>query len=363
MRAVVASPTGELIAAGDFSAIDGVAAVGLAQWSGGVWTPLVPGFTGTVNDVAVLPDGTLAVVGSLAMNGTVLGQVGFWQAGTWSNVASSLLAPTQIVAGAAGDVFVGGDITTIGGVAVRRVARWDGATWSALGSGIGTPVMPVGAVRALAPLPNGDLLVGGTFQNAGVAVVRNLARWDGTSWSAYGDGADATVHALDASADGRVVVGGDFVRVAGVRSALVARLQPTCAAVLTPYGFPCQQAGTTLVLDTAPAWLGGSLQSSASGLPGSTIALALYGFQPAMQLLSAVLPMGAPGCFLSAQPDHVTLALASGQSHQVLPIPRVPALAGVNLFHQVLSLELTAGGAFASLASTPAVVATLGSLW
>jgi hypothetical protein len=49
-----------------------------------------------------------------------------------------------------------------------------------LGSGTG------GAVSALAVLHNGDLVAGGGFLTAGGVAANNIARWNGSSWSAMG---------------------------------------------------------------------------------------------------------------------------------------------------------------------------------
>jgi hypothetical protein len=57
-------------------------------------------------------------------------------------------------------LYVGGDFTTIGNISANNVAKWDGSSWSALGSGVN------GNVRALTIL-NGEIYAGGTFTTAG----------------------------------------------------------------------------------------------------------------------------------------------------------------------------------------------------
>src|SRR5437762_13624901 len=74
------------------------------------------------------------------------------------------------------------------GILATNIARWDGSTWSALGVGIGyydNFIFP--SVNALA-WHNGQLYVGGAFTNAGTTAVTNLARWDGSAWSQVGGG-------------------------------------------------------------------------------------------------------------------------------------------------------------------------------
>ena len=81
------------------------------------------------------------------------------------------------------DVYAGGDFTTAGGVAATNIAKWNGSSWSALGSGMNH------TVRALAVLGT-DLYAGGSFTTAGGAGASCVAKWNGSSWSALWPGMD-----------------------------------------------------------------------------------------------------------------------------------------------------------------------------
>jgi hypothetical protein len=84
------------------------------------------------------------------------------------------------------DVFIGGTFTAVDGVAASRVAKWNGSTWTALGDGAN------GSVNAMAVLGS-ELFIGGTFTSVGgVALTSRLAKWDGTSWLAAGAGFNST---------------------------------------------------------------------------------------------------------------------------------------------------------------------------
>jgi hypothetical protein len=54
-----------------------------------------------------------------------------------------------------------------------------------------------------------DLIAGGQFATAGGAPASNIARWDGSGWSALGAGTDGQVLAL-ASQGGQLIAGGTF---------------------------------------------------------------------------------------------------------------------------------------------------------
>ena len=44
------------------------------------------------------------------------------------------------------------------------------------------------AIHQLAEMPNGDLVLGGSFWIAGGAAVNRIVRWDGASWHGFGSG-------------------------------------------------------------------------------------------------------------------------------------------------------------------------------
>jgi hypothetical protein len=102
-------------------------------------------------------------------------------------------------------------------LSANNVARWNGTSWSALGAGMDS------TVNALAVLPNGDLVAGGNFLNAGGTIANNIARWNSTSWSALGAGMDSTVSALAVLPTGDLAAGGEFTMAGGAVSACFAQ--------------------------------------------------------------------------------------------------------------------------------------------
>ena len=125
----------------------------------------------------------------------------------------------QAIAISGNDVYVGGQLGSAGGAPVSGVARWDGSQWSALGDGISGSTGYY-EVHALA-IAGDDLYVGGIFDRAGGAPANSIARWNTSShtWSALGSGivrsAQAgTVNALAYSA-GSLYAGGTFDHAGG----------------------------------------------------------------------------------------------------------------------------------------------------
>ena len=98
------------------------------------------------------------------------------------------------VVGADSNLYVGGHFTQIGDTLANRVAMWDGEKWSSLGPGLNS------AVLALAADVSGNLYAGGFFTTDGdgtpLGTYGRIAKWDGSSWSAMGDGFKHDVQAL-----------------------------------------------------------------------------------------------------------------------------------------------------------------------
>lgn len=104
------------------------------------------------------------------------------------------------------DVYVGGQFLLAGGIPANNIAKWNGTSWSALGEGVD------GWIQALTFVGE-DLYAGGRFWNAGGLRADNIAKWNGTTWSPLGGGTSQTVYAL--ATDGTsLFVAGDFSQVA-----------------------------------------------------------------------------------------------------------------------------------------------------
>ena len=96
-----------------------------------------------------------------------------------------------------GNLYAGGKFRSIGGVMANNIAKWDGTSWSALGSGITGYEYDTG-VHAHA-VSGTNLYAGGHFRTAGGVAANYVAKWDGTNWSALGSGLDDSVNVLAVS--------------------------------------------------------------------------------------------------------------------------------------------------------------------
>jgi hypothetical protein len=111
-----------------------------------------------------------------------------------------------------GNLYAGGLFGLAGGVAnTSHIAVWtfdSGYTWAPLGTGLNDNVL------ALAIAPNGDLYVGGSFDNVAYPY---LCKWNGAAFSAVGTNTDINgyVYSLAFGATGYLYVGGDFTNAGG----------------------------------------------------------------------------------------------------------------------------------------------------
>ncbi|MDQ2769419.1 MAG: T9SS type A sorting domain-containing protein [Bacteroidota bacterium] len=225
VRALAVAPNGDLYAGGDFTRAGGVVANGIARWNGSTWSALG---TGTQNGVQV-NSGVYAI--AVVANGDVYAGGNFYQAGSqsvtglarwngtaWSTVGGGLSSYAEVRAlafDATGSLYVGGSFASAGGSAAAGIARWSGSAWSSLGGGVRNSATSPGTVEVLAVAATGDVYIGGGFGSVSGQPANNVARWNGTSWSALGTGTSNTVYGLAVSPGGEVFVGGYLIATAG----------------------------------------------------------------------------------------------------------------------------------------------------
>lgn len=213
---------GSLYAGGGFSHIGGQPVPYLARYDGATWSPVGAELDGGVNAIAVY-QGHLVAAGHFSLAGNaaceriaILEDDGWHALGTglvlndwWSGenigYASALLA-------VGGDLYVGGCFETAGGVECANLARWDGSSWHPVGGGIGAAGTGE-EVRALA-WHEGILYAGGIFGTAGGVQAQNIASWDGIVWREIAGGVNSVVDCIVPYEDG-IAIGGMFDYVDG----------------------------------------------------------------------------------------------------------------------------------------------------
>ncbi len=408
--ALTVAANGDVVAGGAFSSAGGAAASNVARWNGSAWSAMGTGLMGSVNVLVTLPNGDVVAGGAFSnAGGTLVNRIARWNGSGWSPLGAGFDAPVwALLVMPNGDLIAGGQFTHAGAVSTPFVARWDGLVWSSLGSGLdnwveslalldngdlvaagqfsgspgvnaprvarwngsawsamGISVPGTGTSRlsVLVPLPGGQLLLGGLFANLNGLPATNLARWNGTSWTALA-GTDGWIRAGAQQPAGTFVVGGGFSAVGGAPSPYFAKLSTPCPASSIATGNGCVGSGGANGLASLDLpWLGGTCRSLATGMPANGLALAIVGFAPVSIPLSSLLPEGSPGCSQLATLDLLDVLLPSaGRVTATLPIPNAVALVGGTFHQQVAGIELDALGGLVAVTATNALALTIGAL-
>lgn len=223
---------GQLYAGGAFNNIGRTPATNVARWDGERWTdvPLFRNVVDAVHELVVFQGQLYAGGFSGSDPGSdVYRHVARYDGVQWQPVgggvqAANPQAPVFVSAFTVHDsaLYAGGQFGRAGNVAASGIARWDGTQWTALGNGIAAG----GSVSALASFA-GTLVAAGDFEvQQDATTIRRLARWDGRTYSRVGssgvDTVEAPVRALLATPY-LLHAGGEFTQIDGLATRHVAR--------------------------------------------------------------------------------------------------------------------------------------------
>jgi len=250
---------GSLIAGGRFTLAGDLAVNHVARWDGTTWHALGEGVAGVqylwddtgdtlvidpVVNAMTIYDGHLIVGGSFTTaGGTPAVSVAGWDGTGWFPLGEGIqdllifnsygvtyYFPPQVLTLTTqnGDLIVGGIFDQSGSSPALFVARWDGSTWTSVGEGVGGGLPP--RVRASLALGT-DLYTGGFFNYARnislIVPVYHISRWDGMKWypleSGFGPNSSPFTEVRDiASFAGEVIAGGNFQTAGSVEARNVA---------------------------------------------------------------------------------------------------------------------------------------------
>ena len=208
----------------------------IAKWDGANWSSLGYGLDREVNALAVIGGALYAgggfgsLCGNAACNSgnVVVNGIARWD-GTWSGLGYGVSNSVYALAVSGNNLYVGGAFegyclnsgcpSPTGYVTTRDIARWNGSSWS--GVGYGFPITG-GYIVSLATWGT-HLYAGGGFTHycgnaactSGHVQANRVAHWNGTTWAAMGNGVNSSVWALATADNGDVYAGGDFTAACG----------------------------------------------------------------------------------------------------------------------------------------------------
>lgn len=190
-----------LVINGNFSSINGQVCNGVARLTPRNWEPMGANYEFIVRDSAAFDagDGSELYVGFYPNEPSVSGNTMLrWKPTVWNQVESGGDAPNGNVYdlvvhddGSGSALYAAGSFTAVGDVAANRVARYDGNSWSAVGEGLYGTVHDLELFETQIGL---RLVAGGNFSIPDGG--QNLAAWDGTSWAALAPNLPGPVYAL-----------------------------------------------------------------------------------------------------------------------------------------------------------------------
>jgi uncharacterized delta-60 repeat protein len=190
------------------------------------------GFDGTVNTIAIQPDGKLIVGGQFtSYNGTTRNRIarlnsdgtldtGFDPGLGFDNAVFSISLQSN------GKIVAGGNFSFFNGVSKNNIARinTNGSLDGTFDSGLGFDSW----VHTTTIQPDGKIVLGGGFSSFNGTTLNRIARLneDGTLDDSFnsGTGFDALVWSIAIQSDGKLILGGDFASFNGTSLNRIARL-------------------------------------------------------------------------------------------------------------------------------------------
>jgi trimeric autotransporter adhesin len=180
---------GDLVVAGSFGSISGVAANGIARWNGSTWAPLGSGVSsGYVRSLqqfgsVLYVGGSFTSAGGIATTNLAVWNGSGWAATATVNGTVEAMAVRTGLAITQQQLHIAGNFTAVGTVAAQHVARFGSSTglWTALGAGL-----PGTTCTALFGRNSGvnSFELTATVDSPGI--LQKVWRWNGTAWSNVG---------------------------------------------------------------------------------------------------------------------------------------------------------------------------------
>ncbi|MEZ4654562.1 MAG: hypothetical protein R3E12_13495 [Candidatus Eisenbacteria bacterium] len=150
----------------------------VARWNGGEWEGVSGDINGSVRAM-VNYDGDLIVAGSFSrIGGIAARRIARWDGSTWTAMATDVDGSIDHLIVHDGRLIAAGHFQSISGVSANQIAAWNGSTWTPLGDGLG------GRITAVASYES-SLIATGWITLLDSDEIRPLVSWDGVRWSPW----------------------------------------------------------------------------------------------------------------------------------------------------------------------------------
>lgn len=195
-----------LIAGGSQTEFTGIARTrGIASFDGTDWSSIDSSFNESVVRVKVIDDTLYASGGFTLSGGTSVVRIAkIASGGEWRGFGTGLSNEAYDFIKYRNELYIIGNFATANGVTVNSLAKWNGTTWVAFGTGLKTSAGGVGLGFSLA-VYDGYLYGGGQFDSVAGVACSNLFKYDGTTFTAVGTsitrGSQSSVAVIDMQVD------------------------------------------------------------------------------------------------------------------------------------------------------------------
>lgn len=168
-----------LYAGGFFTKASGIKAAEIAVWNGAKWDSLGSG-TGTGTHIGTITKFNNQIYSVGEFQHTAISYLARWNGVQWDTITKA--NGVNAIKAIGNFLYVVGVFDSIAGIPASDIAKWDGTNWSAIDSTHWQPA----AIYNITSY-KGDIYVTGNFSNYN-NTIHQIARWDGIKWQAVGGG-------------------------------------------------------------------------------------------------------------------------------------------------------------------------------
>ena len=207
---------GSIIAVGDFTTAGGTPARRVARWDGVRWAAMGAGLgdhpNSRVRAILASRSGEIYAAGSFLSSAGSLGPaIARWDANAWSAFGPELVgSASDLLFDSDGNLLAVGRFSLPGQADAITVAQWNGSQWVRH-----SPSLSYGSIGQAISLPGGNLVLAGSSQSLGSF----LCQWTGSQWVdvcqvglSSGGSNQAPLYAVARAENGHLYLAGNFLQ-------------------------------------------------------------------------------------------------------------------------------------------------------